>query len=124
MGRFHVLCGQGAVVSLRKTWKMQEVSVGGGDRDTLLCSSWQINGVCFAIIQVLYSLQRPVLRLGGRRRLQEGGRKHQVSHLSPFHRRRSVLGGGGFRLAARHCHELFSRLKVDATFLFCRDSMK
>lgn len=63
-------------------------------------SCWHQGGlmVCVGTIQVLHSLQRSVLRVGGRRRLQEGGRKHQVSHLSLFHRRRSTFpqqrGGG------------------------------
>lgn len=82
--------------------------------------------VCVGTIQILYSLQRSVLRVGGRRSLQEGGRKHQVSHLSLFHMEHvsTAKGGGGLHLAAPHCHELFSRLKGDVTFLFCLDSLR
>lgn len=84
VGRFYFLCGQGAVVSLRKTWTMQEVSLGsgGGGGEKLLFAICRTHGFCVGTSQVLYRLQRPVLRLGGRRSLQEGGRKHQVSHVA------------------------------------------
>lgn len=65
--------------------------IGTGDARSK-CDDWLVTGVkhysCMQYgglmvsvhrFQVLYSLQGPVLWLGGRRSLQTGGREHQVS---------------------------------------------
>lgn len=81
VGRLHLLRGESATVSLRETWKVQEVSRMPAHGITpVRCEGADGLPVC-PLLQVLYSLQRPVLRLGVRGSLQTGGWEHQVSSL-------------------------------------------
>lgn len=82
MGRLHLLRGESAAVSLRETRKVQEVSRMPAHGITPVCCEGADGlPVCPLLLQVLYSLQRPVLWLGVRGSLQTGGWERQVSSL-------------------------------------------
>lgn len=56
-------------------------SDGGDHYSSIQYDQWLMVCVCVCPIQVLYSLQGPVLWLGVRRSLQTGGWQHQVSNV-------------------------------------------